>query len=215
MALTQYGGGNKTYLSIIDGTLRKQVTQETPGAVKRDWTTPDGKSGTKYECIYDSVSGIITRLSFNDSEYGKFLIVGFNGGEVLNLNTSHRYFTDLVKKLANADLTKEIALKPFDFENDDKKRITGVSVTQDGVKLTDYFYDATTKKNINGFPLPEGDTKKYDKDDWKVYFVNVKKFLISYVMLNLVPKIEAVEEVEEPVTPVVEEKEYKLEDVGF
>jgi hypothetical protein len=61
-----------------------------------------------------------------------------------------------------------------------------MEVTQQGVegkytvKVTNYFRDTDKKENINGYPNPEGDTQDYSKDDWKLYFLQARKFLVNY-----------------------------------
>ena len=53
------------YINILgsDGTLRETVTETTPGAIKREWKSGDGKSsGVKWERVYAEVSGINTTI---------------------------------------------------------------------------------------------------------------------------------------------------------
>jgi hypothetical protein len=78
------------------------------------------------------------------------------------------------------------ALRPFNFEGDSGDEVRGMEVTQQDaegkytVKATNYFRDVEKKENINGYPNPEGDTADYSKDDWKLYFLQARKFLVSY-----------------------------------
>ena len=38
-----------TFYTIISGSFRAKVSQDDPRAIRRDWTSPDGKEkGTKY-----------------------------------------------------------------------------------------------------------------------------------------------------------------------
>jgi len=213
MSVTKYDGGNRMCLNITQGKLRQASTEGTPGAVKREWTAPDGSSGVKWEMVYESMTGRVTNMYLKDTDFGIFLVVAFDGGESLSLHTDHRYFTDFVKKAAGADFTMPMTIKPYDFEDNNKKRITGMTIMQDGEKLEDYFYDFKTKVQKHDFPKPEGETKSYSKDDWKIYFLTVKKFLISYVTLSIIPSI--VDE-DIPVGDILqEESELKIEDVPF
>lgn len=214
--LTAHEASGKVYLSIIEGKLRQKVTEDTEGAVKRDWEAPDGSKGTKWELIYNSVSGTVTRLYTKDSDYGQFLVIEFDGGESLSLHTDHRFFSDTVKKLASCNLAEPIEMSPYDFEDDAGKRIVGMSIKQGGHKVKDFFYDFEKKKNLNGFPEPAKDARKtYSKDDWKMYFLQVKKFLLEYVTLTIAPSIKAVEAVEEPVLPNEEKEDIELSQVPF
>ena len=47
------------YYTIVGGSFRVQVPQDHPNAVRRDWTSTDGKSGTKYERVVDTLIGYI------------------------------------------------------------------------------------------------------------------------------------------------------------
>lgn len=192
--------GGRTYLSIVGGKIRNKVTEETPGAVLRKYELPNGEKGEKWELVYDSWEGVVKGLRMNETEYGKFLEVEFEDA-VLSIHSDSRYFADFVKKLASADLKEAIEIKPYDFEDDNKKKVVGVTLTQKGEKLTDYFYDFATKTYKHDFPKAAHTTKKpYDKDDWKAYFLGVKKFLIAYVTLTIAPKLEG-----EPEIPVINE----------
>lgn len=194
--LQAHEGGNKVYLKIIDGKLRKEVSKDTEGAVKRDWKAPDGSEGTKWEMVYDTVSGVITRMYFRETDFGKFLNIEFDGTEVAAFHTDHRYFADFVKKLASCDISKPMTVRPYDFVDKNEKRVTGVSITQEGHgwednKAPDFFYDFEKKAYKHDFPKA-AHTKEnpFDKDDWKAYFIGVKKFLVAYVTLSLIPLVE-------------------------
>lgn len=202
--LQAHEGGNKTYLKIIDGKLRTEVDKETQNAVRRDWKAPDGSEGTKWELVYDTVSGTLTGLTTRDTDFGKFLNVEFDGTEVVSLHTDHRYFSDFVKKLASCDVTKPMTVRPYDFVDKNDKRVTGVAITQEGHgwkddKAPDFFYDFEKKTYKHDFPKA-AHTKEnpFDKDDWKGYFLTVKKFLLAYVTLTIVPSVEKNAPKEEP-----------------
>ena len=203
--------GGRTYLSIVGGKIRNKVTEDTPGAVLRKYELPNGTKGEKWELVYESWEGQIKSLRMNETEYGKYLEVEFEDA-VLSIHADSRYFGDFVKKLASADLSQAISVRPYDFEDDNKKKVVGVTLMQGETKLTDYFYDFAKKEYKHDFPKAGNTSKKpYDKDDWKAYFLGVKKFLIAYVTLNLAPKLEQGD------TPVVEtgEPEIVIDKVPF
>jgi hypothetical protein len=87
--------------------------------------------------------------------------------------------------LPNISLLKEVRLRPFNFEGDGGE-VRGMEVTQEDkegkftVKITNHFRDAALKININGYPDPTGETGDYSKDDWKLYFLQVRKFLVNF-----------------------------------
>jgi hypothetical protein len=104
---------------------------------------------------------------------------------VVALSTSSREAEDLMKKLPGIDFKKEVKLRPFNFEGTGGDEVRGIEVLQsDGtdftIKIKNFFRDAEKKENINGFPNPEGDTTSYSKDDWKLYFLLARKFLVAY-----------------------------------
>lgn len=181
------------YLSIISGSIRKQVSKGTDGAVIRKYETSDGKTGEKYELIYSAITGKINDISFHDSEFGKQMSIQIvDGGDVYNLQMSlnQAYAEDLMRKLPNVDLTKEVKLSPYDFLDDNSgKNRKGITVYQGDNKIENYFWDNEKREPKNGLPQPEGDKDTYDKDDWKMYYIKVRKFLEKYIQENVIPKL--------------------------
>ena len=194
-------GSRKPYLSIIQGVLRQKVAEGTPNAEKREYELANGVKGSKWELSFKSWNGKVAALRLKDGEYGESLEVEFEDA-VLTMSTEDRYFSDFAKKIMGADINKEISVSPYDFEvNGERKR--GLSVYQgkgeDGkkIKLQSFYWNDVDKKPCNGMPQPSGDTKKFKKDDWKVFFISVKKFLITEV-LKLNEKIIKTEEIVQP-----------------
>jgi hypothetical protein len=99
---------------------------------------------------------------------------------ILSMNTESRYFQDFAKRVRNIDFNKEVFLSPYDFEPEKDKRLTGVSIKQGGEKIENYYWDPTEKAVCNGFPEPK-DANNYSKDDWKVFFIDVRKFLVNEI----------------------------------
>jgi hypothetical protein len=180
------------YYTIVGGSFRVQVSEDHPEAVRRDWTSADGsKSGTKYERIIKSLIGFIEDVQFRDSEYGLQMYIMLDENQegwkpVIALSTASREAEDLMKKLPSVNFLQEVSLRPFNFVGDSSDEVRGMEVLQTDpngdftVKVKSYFRDAEKKENINGFPSPEGDTEGYTKDDWKLYFLTARKFLVNY-----------------------------------
>jgi hypothetical protein len=72
-----------------------------------------------------------------------------------------------------------------------------VEITQPGRdgkfthKLDSYFHakDGAGKTIVkNGFPQPEGDTRDYTQDDWKVFYLQVRRFLVNYTKEHVCPR---------------------------
>lgn len=213
----------KPYISIVEGTLKQKVSEDTPGAEKRNYKLQNGTEGTKYELTYKSIRGHVQDIRIKEGEYGEMLEVEFEDC-ILTINTESRYFIDFAKKLAKADINDEIKVSPFDFISDGKQ-LKGVSIYQNGQKLKNYYYDEVMKSNVNGFPSPQGDIKKLKKDDWKMYWISVKKFLIEELndIRDEIVKKEDKNNVQEEIPTIhldeepIEEnpEEVKLEDVPF
>jgi len=218
----------KKYLTIINGVLREKVKKETYGAVRRVYKIKDGKKpgkykeSEKYELMYKTLTGLIHNIKFEDGDFGQQMKIFFKD-EVLTLPTNSRYFQDFAKKIMGADINEKIIISPFDFEADGR-RLSGVTIYQNGFKLSNYYYDVQNKKVINGFPKPKGNVEKYTKDDWKIYFIEVKKFLIEEIETKLKPLIDpklrenSTKRQEEETEEEPEEEyqqEIKLEDLPF
>ena len=86
-----------------------------------------------------------------------------------------------MKKLPAINLSQPVKLIPYSFEDEKGKSKKGVTVYQGENKIDSYYWDKMEKKSINGMPEPEGDTSKFDSDDWKMHFMVVRKFLIKEV----------------------------------
>ena len=142
--------------------------------------------------VFDFIDGTIGDIFLFEGKYGDNLIVPITDGDQtfhLSLGTSVPFGEDFMKKLPNIDLTKPVAISPFSFTGDNGKLARGVSIVQDfvvengsikgGAKVKSHYRDDVEKKNINGYPDPEGDTRKYKPDDWKIYFAQARKFMVA------------------------------------
>lgn len=178
-----------TFISILaDGSMRMVVPEGTEGAVKREYETSDEKKGVKHEIVYTELEGLIKGVKFFEGDFGKLLQIAFSGEPliILSVSTESSYGEDLMKKLPNIDITKEVKLVPYSFEDLKGKKRKGVTVYQDGNKIESYYYGVGNdgkKTEINGYPevkLPKG-KKTMSKDDWKLYFMTARKFLIEKI----------------------------------
>lgn len=191
----------RKYYTIVSGSFRTQVNPDDPLATRREWKSPDGKSsGVKYERIVDALFGFIHDVSFVDGQFGMQVCIklDFNDSQqqpIIALNTSSREGEDFLKRLPNIDLTKEVRLRPFNFRGDDNEEVRGLEIMQPDeagdftVKITNFFRDYDKKENINGYPNPDPKaSENYSNDDWKMYFLSARKFLINYTKDNICPK---------------------------
>lgn len=178
---TETHEGGKKYVSVLsDGKFHQSVPDGTEGAITRTYEDRDGVEQSKTELVFDSVSGVITKIGFVDGEYGKNLLIEIDNDGIVQFGTSSNFGEDIMKKIPNIDFSKEVKLVPFSFEDKGKTR-KGVTVYQGETKIDSHYYDAEKKESCNGIPETEGDIKKFDADDWKMYFMKVRKFLVSEV----------------------------------
>jgi hypothetical protein len=195
MALGNNSGNSpKIYLSVGFGKLRQKqlenkqkVDKDTPGAIKR--LTQQGAETWALE--YDFVEGLIENIFFKeDTEYGNsFEVVVRDAADLYQISFTEesRYCIEFLKRLPNINLTKSVKLMVYDFVNKEGKRNSGVSIEQEGlpgdtIKVQSFYSrqkEDKTYENINGFPVPKKDINWKDKDDVKIYFIDVKKFLRS------------------------------------
>lgn len=181
------------YVTIhSDGTLREKVNENDDGATRREYKTRDGATGVKFERVFDSVRGKITNVFFRDGEYGMQLGLTFTDEDenVIHVmsNTQSNFAEDIMKKLPDIDLDHSMWMKPYAFEDDNSKLRKGVTFMQGERKIKSIFSDPDTKELKNGYPAPEGDTKEYDNEDWKMYFMKARKFLIKYTQEHICPR---------------------------
>lgn len=173
-------GSNKPYIYIIEGVLKQNASETTPRAERRDYELKNGTKGTKYEISYKSWTGKIQDLIVKKGKYGEMLEVEFDDA-IFTIGTESRYFKDFVQKLASANVNRPITISPYAFESNGKP-LKGVTIYQDGEKLKSWYWDDGIGEKgayCNGFPKPKGDVSKFNEDDWKVYYIGVKKFLIQ------------------------------------
>lgn len=190
------------WYTLVEGKFRTKVNEDTPNAVRRDWTTPDGKSGVKYELVYNALFGKIEGIKVVDGDYGKQIVITLEEDEdgqtpVIALSADSKYGVDFMKRLPNAKLDQPIRFIPFDFEDEKGKRLVGLRLEHKDdagkytVKIQNYFSDG--EKALHDFPVPPANAKEiWDKKDWKNYFdYTIVKFLLAHLTENTLPKFGA------------------------
>ncbi len=199
------------FISILaDGKFHETVDKNTEGAVEREYETSDKKTGSKWELVYKDVSNVlITNVQFHTGDFGENLQLTLTEGDnevVLSVSTASRFGENLLRKLPALDFSKVVAIKPYSFLDEKEKMVQGVNFYQNGDKVMSFFQDED-KKNLHGFPSPEGDTTSFDNDDWKIYFLQVRKFLVNYAKENIASKFSQ----EKTVSVPIHSKEEQIE----
>lgn len=193
-----------TYFNLMsDGKFHQVVQHTVEGAVLREGVTKDGTPYSKWEKIYQDISGIITKVDFYEGDYGKNLLLKIEdeGYEpvTVSVNVTSNFAEDIMKKLLNIDMSKPVKLVPYVIENKDTgKTKKGVAIYQgqdesgkflkeNENKIQSFFheYDPETKTTTpkNGFPpLPKAKKgKTISSDEWKIYFSQCRLFMIEKI----------------------------------
>lgn len=180
------------YIGIkSDGLFHEKVTAGTEGAILREYELKDGTKGSKWELLYKDVKDVhIAKIEFEDSDFGENILTTFTDGEnevIWAEGTNTNYGSDYMKKLPNIDFAEKLTIQPYAFTDERGKERRGVTIYQKSDKTGDYFWDG--KKNLHGFPSVDKEVaESYDKDDWRMHFIKVKKFLTNYTKENILPK---------------------------
>jgi hypothetical protein len=176
---------DRDYFNIMLGAIRKKCDPGYTNAESR--TTKEGV--VIHELVYEAVNGVLMEVRFReDSEYGNkwSLVLNVNGSEMwVSMPESSRYASDLLRKLPNMHRGWDYDFKPFDFEKNGERRM-GLSI-KDGYtdeKIQSYYtsYTPSTDKAekgvlscLHGYPEYTGESG--DKEELKIYFMRVTKFL--------------------------------------
>lgn len=163
------------YYTVLFGQIVRTVTEETVNAKKRE--NKNGK--VIHELIYESLYGNITNVRIQeDKKFGDKLLIVLNDGEevsTVQMPVDSRYFVNFISKLPNLNANTEYCLVPYEFNNENGKRVAGVNCyegsNKTGKKVEAYF----TKENPNG--MPDFPAAPYEKEDIIVYTAKRTKFL--------------------------------------
>ncbi len=150
----------------------------------------NGDEGFKWEIVYKDIEGMIEKIGFKDTDYGKNLEVEIDGA-VLSVGVKTNYGTDLMKKLPEVDLSQPVKVVPYQFTDDQGKERKGITIYQNEKKIPSYFHimDGTKFKSINDFPIPENAGVGFTKNQWKAFYLKVEDFLIAYTENSVIPKL--------------------------
>src|SRR3990172_2273273 len=184
----EYSKPRGTYYTVLaDGKFHTEVEEGSEGAVKREYETSDGKKGVKHERIAQRITGIISNVAIYDGDYGKSLQLSFGDNDlIVSLATQSSYGEDMMKKLPNIDMDKEVELSPYSFVDENGKTRKGISIKQGDVKIQSFYTEKKGEKfiTVNGYPEVPKESKDWDKEDWKIYFAQARKFLVGEVEKN-------------------------------
>ena len=173
---------------LADGKLREQVDETTEGAKLRVVKDDDGNiKAEKWELTYPGIKGFISGVTAFDGDYGTNILIAIKDANdeefTLSLKAKDRYGEDFLHKLPNVDFEKEITIKPYNF-TDGERKVTGVSLTQDEVKLQNAFNwkdEDGNWQSLEGYPQVDENKKPKNSDQWMVFFTNRREWVIEYL----------------------------------
>ncbi len=164
-------------------------------AVTRTYKEDDGNEKTIYEFQAKTLDGVLSAVKIRDTNFGTVISLNIDDGNYMfgiSASTNSNYGRSIMEKLPNLHLGDKIKLRVYDdfTTKEGKKKYAGVSVINldSGNKIYDAFYDFENKKRILGYPEFPKDYENYDKDDWKIHFLKVEKFLKNYIKENVESK---------------------------
>lgn len=143
------------WLTISRGLIIEKVDENTPGAKKRI----NKLNNEVYEKFYKKVGLVIKNIWIEEGVYGKQIMISFNLNEdnaTLTINNDSSYGRSFYQQIFNCDLSKQIVIHPYRFEDDKGKTRTGVTIYQNGTKVEKQFPTDTpevefTEKNNKYF----------------------------------------------------------------
>lgn len=172
----------KTYVNIVAGKLSVRAKEGDKGAVSRT----NKNDVTVWENHYPNLTGTLVNVEcvLNEAlKANEYVLTIDDVGTLyrLSIPCDSNYGDSFIVRLPNLKLNQIYTFTPYDFEDKEKKkkngepyRNTGVSIKQGEEKIQPAF----TKDNPNGRPQPQDGM---DKDDYKVYQIQLRKFYRSVV----------------------------------
>lgn len=190
MSMKFYSEGvNRKYLSIKLGQLF-YPTQAPEDKQAQNYTskiTQDSK-GNKYNnegLWFEAIESVIYGVRFYDTQYGTNINIELADGYILSDKIDSRTGTQLMDMLPSIDLSKPVYIKPYDFNGDDGKRVRGILLKQDDVKIEPFFFDKKAKSYPEDFPKAPVAPKngKISSQAWILYFGNIAMTLREKVQV--------------------------------
>lgn len=168
---------NKRYYNVLtsDGKFHRDAVGDEKYII-REVEKSDGSKVTKKEVVVDGISGIITNIYIKNTTYGDVIAVCIDYDTVVNMNIASPFGRVFMEKVNNIDLSKEVKLLPYSFENEDGKKLTGLNIYQGDKKIESYYWNAEKKEVKNGMP---GWKEEYNtnKAKMKIFFIERDEFL--------------------------------------
>lgn len=140
MGFQNENSGTVTWAKIANGKVVLTSKTQLEGYIGRT-----NKLGNQvYELFYDTFTGKLTNVRTQDGEYGVQWFFEFDdAGKTYIITTGYdnRYARTFLVRLLNdkIDFNQPITIKPYSFVTDEEKKMTGVTIIQNGKKMDPAF----------------------------------------------------------------------------
>ena len=186
---TQENTNGRLLYILADGLLREKVDEGTEGAKLRVVKDDAGiVKAEKWELTYPGITGFITGVTTFDGEYGTNILVSIKDENdeqfTVSLKASSMYGEDFLPKLPNIDREKEVSMKGYNFEADNGRKMTGITITQDGEKLRNAFNYKDGDEwvtPIDGYPQVDDKKTPKNSEQWKIFFSTRREWVMEYL----------------------------------
>jgi hypothetical protein len=162
MGLNKSENAGMIYLGVANGKLVQEVKEKQSDSVER--VNKVGR--TVHEVFYKDVTGVITKITTKENDYGKQWQIVFQDGDekfMVQMPYSGRYSSSFLKALPNVAQGVAVRFMPWEMtdKNNASKKVTGVTLYQNEAKVA----SAYTKEDPNGLPEMKK-VKVKGKDTW-------------------------------------------------
>lgn len=167
----------KTYVNIVGGKLSVRAKEGDEGAVSRK----NKNEVTVWEKHYPNLTGTLVNVDcvLNEAlKANEYVLTIDDIGTLyrLSIPCDSNYGDSFIVKLPNLKLNQIYTFTPYDFEDKERKKKNGSPARNTGVSIKlgeEKILPAFTKDNPNGRPQGQ---EGMDKDDYKVYQIQLRKF---------------------------------------
>src|SRR5574343_211324 len=174
-------GNSKTYYwSIHNGQLARKVDETTPNAVSRK----NKKDVLVYEVFERGLVGKLRDVVIHDGDYGEQLVVKLNSNgtyHAINIPKESKYYNSFMERLIGIDVSQDVTISPYNFadEKDPDKKIVGISVKQNGVKIDSQYrsYKDGKAEVFLGYPKPPKQWNDMNKREQTNFLFDIDEFL--------------------------------------
>jgi hypothetical protein len=172
---------NNIYLNIISGRIHRRVPQGTEGATSR--TLQDGK--IVHEQIFSFVEGVLTNIEMREGDYGKQWMLNFEDKKesyVLQVSETSGYGDDLLTKIPALDKNQTYRVVPYEYTSKQGKKRAKLKIIYDEEQVNSCYHKFTQvgegwKVDITDPKYPKPQSDQMDSEEWKIYFMQVRKYL--------------------------------------